>query len=266
MNRDQLSESDVAQQWNLNADLWTEQVRAGWDIYREHWNNPAFLPFVGDLAGKDVLDAGCGEGYNTRIFARRGGRMIGVDLSPRMIERAREEERREPLGIRYEVTSYSDLGAFADDSFDACVSTMALMDGPDFPGAMREIRRVMKPGAPLCFSILHPCFATKGLGWLNDAGGHPVKFTVADYFDDTPWVDRWKFGHAPNAAQVENFRVPRFDRTLSHYLNALLDAGLVFERIDEPRASEDACRRFPALQRWRDHIPLYLHVRARKHG
>ena len=52
---------------------------------------------------KDVLDAGCGEGYNTRILARGGARMTGVDLSERMIELAQAEERRAPLGIRYVV-------------------------------------------------------------------------------------------------------------------------------------------------------------------
>jgi 2-polyprenyl-3-methyl-5-hydroxy-6-metoxy-1,4-benzoquinol methylase len=102
----------------------------------------AFLEFIGDLRGRRVLDAGCGEGYNTRILARPGARMTGVDLSERMIALARDEERREPLGIEYTPTSYTDLGMFADASFDAVVSFMALMDGPRFDLAMREAFRV----------------------------------------------------------------------------------------------------------------------------
>jgi len=61
-----LSERDIARAWDENAGAWAEQVRKGWDIYREVYNNPAFLEFIGasigDLAGKSVLDAGCGEG------------------------------------------------------------------------------------------------------------------------------------------------------------------------------------------------------------
>jgi len=206
----EIRESDVAAQWDRNADVWADQLRNRWDIFREHWNNPAFLEFAGDLSAKNVLDAGCGEGHNTRIFARRGARMTGVDLSAKMIEFAREEELREPLGIRYECASFSNLATLRAESFDAVVSTMALMDGPDFPGAMREIARVLRPGGSLAYSILHPCFATKGMGWVRDDSGRAIKFTVADYFNDEAWIERWKFGHAPNASQVEEFGVPRW--------------------------------------------------------
>ena len=115
----QILESEVAAQWDRNAEVWTDQVRKNFDIFREHWNNPAFLEFIGDLNGKKVLDAGCGEGTNTRIFARRGARITGIDLSDKMLEFARAEELREPLGIRYVHASYTDLRVFEDGSFDA---------------------------------------------------------------------------------------------------------------------------------------------------
>ncbi len=69
----QIRESEVAAQWDRNAEVWADQVRKNFDIFRVHWNNPAFLEFIGDLNGKNVLDAGCGEGTNTRIFARPRG-------------------------------------------------------------------------------------------------------------------------------------------------------------------------------------------------
>ncbi len=263
MIRAVMDESKVAEQWDGNADRWARQVRAGGDLYRELFNNPSFFEFAGDLSGLRVLDAGCGEGYNTRQFARRGARMIGIDLSPRMIELAREEEAREPLGIGYEIGSYSRLDGFEGDSFDAVVSTMALMDGPDFAGAMRELRRVLKPAARLCFSILHPCFITKELGWMYDAEGRVVKFTVGGYFDDAPSLDRWRFKGA-EVADAELFNVPRFPRTLSHYLNSMIDAGLIVERVEEPRPGAEESSTCPWLQRWRDHVALFLYVRARK--
>jgi SAM-dependent methyltransferase len=259
-----LSEREVARAWDGNADSWAEQVRSGGDAYREHYNNPAFLEFIGDLRAQRVLDAGCGEGYNTRILARCGAHLTGVDLSARMIELARDEEHREPLGIRYEVGSFSDLAIFAEASFDAAVSFMALMDGPDFPGAMRAIYRVLKPGGVLTFSQIHPCFITKGLSWIRDEAGHETGLTVARYFDDTAWVERWKFKSAADSTQVEPFAVPRFDLILSDYINAVIDAGFVLRRIMEPRPIEEACREHPWLQRWRDHVPLFFYVRAQK--
>src|SRR5215470_3022540 len=109
MSERDFSEQDVAGYWNANAEAWAREVRQGHDVARERLNNPAFLEFIGDLTGQDVLDAGCGEGYNTRILARRGARMTGVDISERMLGHAREEERRARLGIRYVDASYTDL-------------------------------------------------------------------------------------------------------------------------------------------------------------
>jgi SAM-dependent methyltransferase len=153
------SDRDVAMHWNQTAETWAAHVREGWDVYREHYN-PAFLEFVGDLSGMHSARR------HTRIFARRGARITGVDLSPRMLEFAREEVRRQPLGIRYELASYAAMPMLADQSFDAVVSTMALMDGADFPGAMREIRRVLKHGCDLIFSILH---ALRPRAWVGFA-------------------------------------------------------------------------------------------------
>ncbi len=260
--RSHFSDDEVARVWDSNADAWAERVRHGDDSYREHYNNPAFLAFVGELAGKNVLDAGCGEGYNTRILASGGARMIGVDVSSRMIELAREEERRNPLGIRFERASFSDLKIFDDASFDVVVSFMALMDGPDFPGAMREIRRVLKPACPLVFSILHPLFGTRGYGWIRDQNGREIKLTVAEYFNESPWIERWKFSKSPNAAEQANFTVPRFDRTLSFYVNSIIGAGLELREIHEPRPTEEACRQHPWLSRFRVHAPLFIYFRA----
>ncbi len=259
---DDFSVEDVARYWDANAGAWAEQVRRGADVAREWLNNPAFLTFVGDLHGQRVLDAGCGEGYNTRILARRGARMTGVDLSERMIALARDEERREPLGIDYACASYTDLAMFTDASFDAVVSFMSLMDGPRFDLAVHELFRALRPGGMLAFSITHPCFLTKGAHWLRDDQGVKIKLMVGNYFDTAGWVERWRFTDAPRDAP--EFAVPRFDRTLSEYVNTLLGAGFVLERIEEPRPTEEYCAAHPSQRGWRDHAALFLYFRATK--
>ncbi len=124
--------SEVAAAWDANASTWATEVRAGHDRTNEVFTSPRFMEFLPDLAGKSVIDLGCGEGRNTRALARRGARMTGVDISPGMRELARQEEARAPLGIRYQLESAAELRSFADNSFDAAVSTMALMDTPIF--------------------------------------------------------------------------------------------------------------------------------------
>lgn len=257
------SDDEVARYWDDNAPVWAEHVRGGWDRYREELNTPAFLRLLNPVGGDRVLDAGCGEGTNSRLLARRGARVTGVDISTRMIALAREHEAAEPLGIRYERASFSDLSLFADGSFDQAVSFMALMDGPDYPGAIRELFRVLRPGGFLTFSVTHPCFMTPGYGWLRDDQGERVRLTVGGYFSTDPRVERWRFSKAP-ANDAPDFAVPRFPRTLASYLNGLVLAGFMLTQVQEPRPSAEDAARAPWLRRWRDHAAPFLHLQAFK--
>lgn len=290
-------EQVVAHHWDRNAQLWTDAIRAGQDIYRELYNQPAMLEFIGDLRGLEVLDAGCGEGYWTRILARSGARMTGLDLSAQMIELGRAEESRAPLGIRYAIGSYTALDGFGSETFDAVVSFMALMDGPDLSAALREIRRVLKPGGVLIFSILHPAFANRGTHWILDGQARATALQIGEYFNAEPWIDSWKFGEpetgvkrdgwkvwrklperwklwrrlperwnlrATKSQDTDSLSIPHFSRTLSDYINTVITSGLVLNEIAEPRPSEEACRMHPLLQRHRVHAPLFLYIRTVK--
>ena len=240
------TEAAVAARWDANADRWAADVRAGHDTYRDAFTWPAFALFVGEVAGLDVVDLGCGEGTNTRRLARLGARMTGIDLSERLIRHARAAEQDEPLGIAYHTASYSAHTGFADASFDLAVSTLALMDGPDLEGAMREVHRLLRPGGALVFSILHPCFITPGLRWERDAAGHATGLVVSRYFDRAPFTERWRFGARPAPASgerpVEPFAVPRFPRTLSDWVNAVAGAGFRIAAIEEPRPDGSVAR------------------------
>jgi SAM-dependent methyltransferase len=260
----QISEEQVAQYWDQNADAWANQLGKGYDVYRDLYNNPAFYSFVGSVEGRAVLDAGCGEGYNTRHFARTGARMFGVDISKRMIQIARQEEQREPLGISYEVASFSDLSIFGTPTFDMVISFMALMDGPNLEGALKEMARVLKPTGDLVIAVLHPCFFTGGFGWILDKKGIRSKLTVAHYFDSSPRLDEFKFYESSAPKDSAPFVVPRFLRTLSDYFNSVIQVGLELKEIHEPRAPEDMVSQYPWLQFYREHASLYLYLRARK--
>ncbi|MGD8340908.1 MAG: class I SAM-dependent methyltransferase, partial [Gammaproteobacteria bacterium] len=75
--------------WDRVASDWDIQVGEAGDTNRRLNSDPVLWRFVGDVAGRDVLDAGCGTGYLSKLLHERGARVIAVDSSPGMIEIAR---------------------------------------------------------------------------------------------------------------------------------------------------------------------------------
>ena len=86
--------------WEGNARAWTTLARAGYDVYRDHHNTPAFFEMLPDVAGLNGIDIGCGEGYNTRLLAARGALVTAVDFASEFV-RVAVAERVD--GIRYAV-------------------------------------------------------------------------------------------------------------------------------------------------------------------
>lgn len=256
---------EVGRYWNDNADVWTKLARAGYDVYRDHVNSPAFfamLPSVDDLA---VLDVGCGEGENTRRVASLGARVTAIDIAERFVAYAIAEEQRNPLGIQYEIASAVEL-PFADATFDAAVAFMSLMDIPETDRVVAEIHRVLKPGGFLQFSITHPCFDTPHRRNVYDDSGNKIAIEVGRYFDRVDGVvEEWIFSNAPAEAKegLRKFRTPRFPRTLSSWMNLFIDAGFAIERVNEPYASDDAIAKVPRLARARI-VADFLQFRVRK--
>ena len=265
-----MDDNQVARYWNENARNWTEGVRAGYDVYREYVNNPAFFALLPDLSGNRVLDIGCGEGYNTRILAKRGAVMVGVDISSAMIDAARAEEHRRPLGIEYHLVGGNELGRFENGSFDAVISTMAIMDMADYTGCVREVNRVLKSGGLFQFSITHSCTMTRTWQWVENEKGDLQGVVVGNYFGlqksaPEKEIDQWYFTAAPPDVREKTkpFRVPRFFRTLSEYFNTLTETGFKVDRLVEPFADETAVEQCPNVADTRI-VPYFLIFQSHK--
>jgi ubiquinone/menaquinone biosynthesis C-methylase UbiE len=208
---------------------------------------------------------GCGEGYNTRRLAKRGARMTAIDISEVFVAYAKQADNGQPLGIDYRVASAVHL-PFADCTFDFATGFMSLMDVPETGRVLAEAWRVLKPGGFLQFSISHPCFDTPHRRNLRDTQGHTYAIEVGDYFRGRNGeIDEWLFKAAP--AQVKHglrkFRLPRFHRTLSEWLNLLTETGFLLERVEEPRPTDETVASCPELQDAQI-VSYFLHIRARK--
>jgi ubiquinone/menaquinone biosynthesis C-methylase UbiE len=99
-------------------------------------------------SGLDVLDVGCGQGIDVANYALAGARVTGVDLTPRHLELARAHAAALGLEARI-VEGDAERLPFADGSFDRASSNGVLHHTPDMSAALREIRRVLRPGGRL---------------------------------------------------------------------------------------------------------------------
>jgi len=260
-----MDDREVGRMWDKNAEAWTQLARAGYDIYRDHVNTPAFLAMLPDVKELAGLDIGCGEGHNTRLLAHRGATMTAVDISGAFLRHAHAAERQMPRGIRYQNASALAL-PFADAAFDFATAFMCLMDAAEPEQAVREAYRVVKPGGFFQLSITHPCFQTPLWRWVHDEKGQRLGVVCGKYFDrEDGQVVEWTFGTAPAELKQKfgNFRIPCFDRTLSEWTNTLLDAGFVIERFCEPKADDKTLRDFPSLADTRA-VAYFLVIRCRK--
>lgn len=121
-------------------------------------------------------------------------------------------------------------------------------------------------GGFLQFSITHPCFDTPHRRNLRDENRLTYAIEVGDYFRNLEGeVTEWLFGAAPPEAKqgFPKFKPPRFTRTVSQWLNLLIETGFQLERIEEPRPSGETVRDCPDMQDAQV-VAYFLHIRARK--
>jgi SAM-dependent methyltransferase len=198
-------------QYDVFADEFSDHARDG--FYNAHYDRPACLELLGEVAGCGVLDVACGPGLYAEELIARGARVIGLDQSPRMIELSRQ---RVPSG-EFRVHDLAEpLDWLPDDSVDLVLFALALEYVDDRTAAFRELRRVLRPDGALVLSRLHPT-----ADWLRHGGS---------YFDVRVIEEVWSQGW-----QVRYWLAP-LERTCEE----LREAGFLIERLLEPRPTAEA--------------------------
>jgi ubiquinone/menaquinone biosynthesis C-methylase UbiE len=198
------------------------------------------------LTGATVLDLACGSGRSSRELARRGALVTGVDISAAMVDRARETETADPLGVTYLVADAADPTAVSGP-YDGVFCMWGLTDIDDLDGVLDTVARVLRPGGFFACCFLHPCFpglASEVLSsWPPGAG----------YYTEGWW--RAETGRSPLRR-----RVGANHRTLATYINALTTRGLRLETVREPQPTADWFAQVPDGQP----VPTHLALRCRR--
>ncbi|WP_040821333.1 class I SAM-dependent methyltransferase [Nocardia jiangxiensis] len=175
---------------------------------------------LGDVAGKRILEIGCGSAPCSRWLAAHGARPVGLDLSRGMLERGLAAMARGGPRVPLVQAGAEEL-PFADESFDlACSAFGAVPFVADSARVMREVARVLRPGGRWVFSVNHP------MRWIfpDDPGPDGLRATMP-YFDRTPYVE---VDDEDNPTYVEHHR------TVGDRVREIVAAGLVLVDLIEP--------------------------------
>ena len=149
--------TDTTAVWNRIAGFWDDHLGEG-NAFQKQLIMPTTDRLLGDVAGRRILDACCGNGNYSRRLAGRGAMVTAFDGAAVFIDRAKT---RGADGIDYRVIDATDAAALATlgdgGSFDAVVCSMAMMDLPDLGPLLTAAHRLLKPGWRVRLFGLPPC-------------------------------------------------------------------------------------------------------------
>lgn len=238
---EEITNADVISAWSAYPQNLIQDFGDEGDFIRRHLLNPVIFSLLGDVRDKTILDAGCGQGYLSRLLAKRGANVTGLEPAQAFYAYASRREQEERLGITY---LQADLSSWScsPNQFDYVIANMVLMDIPDYLPALSNCAAALRPSGGLLLSLLHPCFEETGALW-NTKGFVEVR----DYFRERPVQQQ--YGHF-------------IHRTLSTYLNSVIQAGCTLQQIIEPQLEKTLAERSNAERYWA--VPGYIVLFATK--
>lgn len=264
-----------ADSWEHVAEWYDRLIEERGSDHHERVILPGTVRLLQPRAGERVLDVACGQGVLCRRLAALGCRVLGVDSSETLVERARSAG---PAECEYRVHDARDLASLDAGVFDAATCVMALMNIEPIEPVMRGVSASLRAGGRFVAVILHPAFRSPGQtawGWdESPARGTPEKGRHVRAVRQYRRVDAYlspasrRIVMNPGEAASGGRQIVTwtYHRPIQAYVQALAAAGLVIDALEEwasvrvsrpgPRAAEE--------NRARREIPLFLALRAVK--
>jgi malonyl-CoA O-methyltransferase len=115
---------------------------------------PAMAALFGPIAGRRVLDLGCGTGRHTLALVEAGAHVTALDQSPEMMTLARRKLQGHP--VEWVLHALPAPLPFPDEAFALIVAGLVIEHVTDLPALLKETARVLSPGGRLVLSALHP--------------------------------------------------------------------------------------------------------------
>ena len=210
--------------------------------HNAYYDRPNTLALLPDVAGKSILDAACGPGKYAEILLEKGAIVTGFDISPSMVELARERNRGKGNFFIHDLAEPA--GMLEDATFDIVLCALSLHYVEDWALTVQEFCRVLKPKGTLVVSIEHPFFE---FGF----------FKSKKYFEVEAVKCTWKGFGKP--VEVNSFRRP-----LGECIAPFTENGFYIDKLVEPRPVAEFERYDPRHFRELNEFPSFLCLRAVK--
>ncbi len=220
--------------WNENAAYWDARMGADGNDFVETLIWPATERLLRPQPGQVYLEAACGTGLYARKLAALGAKVIAFDFAEEMIAHARARKTDHAEHIDYNVIDATDEAALLTlgaHHFDAAICQMALFDMAEIDPLLQALTKLLKPGAPFLFSLMHPCFNnpyTTHVAEMEDRDGEIIEvysMKVKRYM--TPGIAKGL--GIPGQPKPQLY----FHRPLQLILGKMFDAGFVLDALEE---------------------------------
>lgn len=223
---------------------------------------PGVLRLLEPAEGMRIVDVAAGQGVVARALAERGAKVLALDVSPALVESARERETRDPRGVEARVGDARRLGEHVTPgSCHAAVCVLALANLAPLAPVFTGVAEALRPDGRFVAVLMHPAFRiprASSWGWDEK---REAQYRRVDRYLSASRVDiQIHPGSDPSAT------VASYHRPLEAYVNGLAAAGLLVERLEEwpSHKTSPAGPRKRALDESRNEIPMFLALVARK--
>lgn len=204
-----------------------------------------------DFTGKRVLALGCGFGWHCIYVIKHGANHVtGIDISEKMLKEARK--RNPSPQIEYKCVAIEDFD-YRPNSYDIVISSLTFHYLESFVDICRKINKCLTKGGSFVFSVEHPIFTAYGnQEWCYDSEGRRIHWPVDRYFAEGKRV-----------AVFLGEEIFKYHKTLTTYINGLLQTGFEICELIEPQPSEVMLDTIPEMK---DELrrPMMLLISAKK--
>ncbi len=225
----------------INKNLWNNKTEI--HVNSEFYDNESFingksslnqieLELLGDVKDKSILHLQCHFGQDTISLSRLGAKAVGVDLSDKAIETAKELAKKTNTSAEFICCDVYDLPNHLNQQFDIVYTSYGTIGWlPDLDKWAKVVSQFLKPSGQFIFVEFHPVI------WMFDDDFKTIKY---NYFNVTPIIETEEGTYADKNADIKQTAVG-WNHDLSEVLNSLIKNGLTIHSFNEYNYSPYNC-------------------------